>query len=287
LIAFNPVNPAAGHGNWRINNRDHRKILVVDGKVAFTGGVNISSAYAQSSLFRSKAKLDSQVGWRDTHIKIEGPAVAVLQWAFLNAWADQGGEPGNGEFFPPLPAAGDKFARVLASQPDGNDDIYKAYMLAMQNARQSIHVTAAYFVPDVQMIEALTSAAQRGVDVKIILPSISDSGAVFYAGRSSYEKLLAGGVRLFELQVAILHAKTAVIDGTWSTVGSTNLDMRSFLHNSELNVMIPDVAFGTDMEKAFAEDLRDSREITTEKWQSRPLGDRFKEWAARMLDYWL
>ncbi len=288
LIAFNPVNPAARVGHWELNNRDHRKILIVDGKLAFTGGVNISSTYAKSSLFRSKAKANSQVGWRDTHIKIEGPAVAALQWAFLNAWTQQeGGDLPERTFFPRLTEAGDKIVRVLASKPGGEHEIYKAYALAMQDAKTSIHITSAYFVPDRQIIDALIAAAQRGVDVKLVLPGVSDSGLVFHAGRSFYAQLLAGGVKLYELQVAVLHAKTAVIDGVWSTVGSTNLDMRSFLHNSELNVVILGEPFGREMENAFAEDLRDSREITAASWSERPLSDRFKEFAASMMDYWL
>lgn len=288
LIAFNPVNPTAHFGHWRLNNRDHRKILIVDGKLAFTGGVNISSTYSKSSLFRSKARANSQVGWRDTHIKIEGPAVAALQWVFLDAWVHQeAGDLPEREFFPPSAEAGDKIVRILASQPGGDYQIYKAYALAMQDAKKSIHVTSAYFVPDRQIIDALTAAARRGIDVKIILPGVSDSGLVFYAGHSFYAPLLASGVKIYQLQVAVLHAKTAVIDGTWSTVGSTNIDMRSFLHNSELNVVILGEAFGRDMENAFAEDLRGSREITKEAWDKRPVADRLREWAAQMMDYWL
>lgn len=165
-------------GRWRINNRDHRKILLVDGKVAFTGGVNITAAYARSSLFRSRAKNRASVGWRETHIQIEGPAVTA-------------------------------------------------------------HITAAYFAPDAQIMKALLDAARRGVDVKIVLPSVSDGGPVIHAGRSFYTRMLEAGVRVDELRTSVLHAKTAVIDGSWSTVGSTNLDMRSFLHNFEMEEAAP------------------------------------------------
>jgi cardiolipin synthase len=288
LLAFNPVNPTARVGHWRVNNRDHRKVLIVDGKLAFTGGVNISSTYSKGSFFHRSAKVNAPVGWRDTHIKIEGPAVAALQWAFLNAWSQQGGEDlPQGAFFPALPQAGDKIVRVLASKPGGEHEIYKAYVLAMQDAKTTIHITAAYFVPDEQIVDALTSAARRGVDVKLVLPGVSDSGLVLHAGRSFYTQLLAAGVRIFELQVAVLHAKTAVIDGIWSTVGSTNLDMRSFLYNSELNVVILGEPFGRQMENAFAEDLLDSREVTSEVWAQRPVADRLREWAASLMHYWL
>lgn len=293
LVAFNPVNPAARKGKWEINNRDHRKLMVVDGKIAFTGGINISSTYANSSFFRSKQRPtpetdQSKVGWRDTHIKIEGPAVASLQWSFVHNWVRQdGGDLPEQNYFPPLTAAGDKLVRVLASDPDANFEIYKALVLAINESKKSIHLTAAYFVPDQQTVDALAEAARRGVDVKLVLPGVSDHGLVFHAGRNFYEPLLAAGVKIYQLQVAVLHAKTAVIDGAWSTIGSANIDRRSFPHNYELNVVVVDPAFGSDMESAFNEDLRDSKEITLEAWRHRPWSDRVKEWAARLTEYWI
>lgn len=288
LVAFNPVNPAKLVGPWAPNNRDHRKLLVVDGRVAFTGGVNISSTYANSSLFRSKSRSHGTLGWRDTHLRIEGPAVAALQWEFLNNWSSQlAPDPGDSNFFPPLHSVGDKLVRILANAPNGDQDIYSAYILAIQSAVKSVHITCAYFVPDVQIMQALTDAARRGVDVKIILPGVSESGPVFYAGHSYYAQMLASGIRVYELQISVLHAKTAVIDGIWSTVGSTNIDMRSFMHNYELNVVVFDGGFGVDMEAAFDEDLRYSTEVTLDQWEQRPWVDHFKEWAARRLEHWL
>ncbi|MFZ3128438.1 MAG: cardiolipin synthase [Rhodoferax sp.] len=288
LVAFNPVNPFKLVGPWVPNNRDHRKILVVDGRVAFTGGVNISSTYANSSLFRSKARRDGKVGWRDTHIRIEGPAVAALQWVFLDAWAAQTtSDISSRTYFPPLQAEGNKLVRVLASAPDGDQEIYQAYLLAIGSAQTSVHITTAYFVPDVRILGALGAAARRGVDVKIILPGVLESGLVFYAGNSFYSQMLESGIRVFQLQVAVLHAKTAVIDGIWSTVGSTNIDTRSFLHNHEINVVVMDNEFGLAMERAFEEDLRLSTEVTPGQWAQRPLTDRLKEWTARRFAYWL
>ena len=292
LIAFNPVNPAARIGKWELNNRDHRKLMVVDGRIAFTGGINISSTYANSSFFRSKrtpgATDSKQVGWRDTHIKIEGPAVAALQWTFIDAWVSQdAGDLPEREYFPRLTPVGDKIVRVLATDPARDSEIYKAFILAIQEAKTSVNITSAYFVPDRQFIDALCEAAQRGVDVKLVLPGVTDHGLVFHAGRAFYDELLSKGVRIFQLQVAVLHAKTAVIDGTWSTVGSANIDRRSFLHNYELNVMILDPGFGRDMESAFAEDLRDSKEVTLEQWRNRSWSDRIKEFAARLTEYWI
>lgn len=292
LLEYNPINPAKVKGDdWKVNNRDHRKVLIVDGKTAFTGGINISADYSKGSLFRSSGKQSKQkddVGWRDTHIKIEGPAVQTFQWLFVRQWAtqDRTNLP-EADYFPQPVIAGDKVVRVLASDPGGQFEIFKAYSLAIQEAKKSIHLTSAYFVPDRQTIDALIAAARRGVDVKIVLPGVSDSGLVFHASHSLYDELLSNGIKIYHLKLAVLHAKTAVIDGTWSTVGSTNIDMRSFLHNSELNVVVLGAAFGSEMEKAFQEDMRDSKQITLADWRKRPLTDRMKEWAARIMNYWL
>lgn len=289
LVEFNPVNPLKRFGRWQLNHRDHRKILVVDGKIGFTGGVNISAAYAKSSLFRSRRRSEAgPVGWRDTHVRIEGPAVASLQLLFLQTWSTQHAEDlPDLDYFPKLEAAGDKTVHVLSSQPEGDYSLYKAYILAIQQARKSIHITTPYFTPDRQLADALIAAAKRGVDVSLILPSVIDSGLVFHAGQSFYTQLLSAGIRIYQLQISVLHAKTAVIDGSWSTVGSANMDIRSFLHNYEANVIVIDDQFGREMEKAFREDVRGSLQITLEQWQQRPFSDRIKEWAARSLGYWL
>jgi len=293
VVVFNPVNPAKAKGKWEVNNRDHRKLMVVDGRIAFTGGINISSTYANSSLFRSKSKPaqkngEKEVGWRDTHIKIEGPAVAPLQYSFVNLWVQQeGGELNRAEYFPALQPVGDKILRVLATNPDGDFEIYRSLVTAMTEAKKSIHLTAAYFVPDQQIVDALVGAAKRGVDVRLVLPGVSDHSMIRYAGQAFYDQLLAGGVKIFELQIAVLHAKTAVIDGGWSTIGSANIDRRSFIHNYELNVVVIDPAFGRDMESAFNEDLRDSKEVTLEQWRHRPWADRLREWAASLAGYWI
>jgi cardiolipin synthase len=288
LLAFNPINPARLQGPWSPNRRDHRKILIVDGEIAFTGGVNISASYANSSLFRSKSKKQGKVGWRDTHIQITGPAVAALQGVFLDTWLNAGHQPPAGTlYFPVLKDQGNKMLRVLASEPEGNPAIYKAYLLAIQEARDSIHITSAYFVPDAQILRAMIAAAQRGVDVKIIMPGVTDSGLVFHAGQSFYTEMLKGGIKVYELNIAVLHAKTAVIDQVWSTVGSTNIDTRSFLHNREVNVVVIDTEFAVSMENAFKEDLRLSTQVTLETWQQRPQINKLKEWLARRFEYWL
>jgi cardiolipin synthase len=288
VLVFNPINPLQAGGPWEINQRDHRKLLVVDGVQAFAGGVNISSSYSNSSLFRARNKASSEVGWRDTHVQIQGPAVAALQWTFLEHWVSQSSIPlQDSDFFPAAHASGKSLVRVLASAPEGGQEIYRAYLLAIQAARRSVHITSAYFLPDRSLVAGLLGAAARGVDVRILLPSVNESPLVFYAGQSLYQELLAGGVRLFQLRVAVLHAKTAVVDGLWSTVGSANLDLRSFLHNHELNVVVYDESIGQAMDAAFAEDQLAASEITLEQWQQRPLMDRLKQWLANQWAYWL
>ncbi|WP_442026765.1 phospholipase D-like domain-containing protein [Pseudoduganella sp. RAF53_2] len=315
LLVFNPVNPAKAHGNgWKVNNRDHRKMLIVDGKVGFAGGINISDTYSKSSPFRSgkrggsapgggsapsgsglgsgagadKGKGENEVGWRDTHVRIEGPAVQSMQWLFIHNWISQDVDDlRDANYFPTPTVEGDKVVRVLGSEPGGKFEIYKALLLAIQESKKSIHITCAYFVPDDQTLQALIEAAKRGVDVQLVLPSKSDSELVFHAGRAFYSRLLKAGVRIHELKLSVLHAKTVVIDGVWSTVGSTNIDTRSFLHNSEVNVIVMGDVFGTEMENAFKEDLRNSTEVTREAWEHRPFAARVKEWLARFWDYWL
>ncbi|UVW30127.1 cardiolipin synthase [Massilia sp. H6] len=292
VLIFNPVDPTKRPGKWQLNNRDHRKIMIVDGKIGFTGGINISETYANSSLFRSKKRAStadhSKIGWRDTHIRIEGPAVATLQWAFIDNWVRQdAGDLPRVDYFPRLAPAGDKVMRVLATSPDRDSEIYKSLMIAMNESSKSIHITSAYFVPDQQIVDSLIAAAKRGVDVKLVLPGVSDHQLIKYAGHAFYEQLLAGGVKIFQLQVAVLHAKTAVIDGIWSTIGSANIDRRSFIHNYELNVVVLDPAFAREMESAFNEDLRHSRQVTLEQWRQRPWKDRLKELAGRLAEYWI
>ncbi len=288
LCPYNPVNPLALHGGWRLNHRDHRKILVVDGLVAYTGGANISGAYRFGSLFRRRAKAPKKLGWRDTHLRIEGPAVAALQLLFVETWFSQLEEGlDTGAFFPRQPQAGDTLLRVVGSRPGGDFEIYRAYVLALEQATRTIHLTAAYFVPDAQILGALTQAARRGVEVEIILTTLTDSSLVQRASQSFYEELLNAGVRVFQLKSSILHAKTAVIDGVWSTVGSTNLDMRSFMYNDEVNVIVVDAGFAAEMEKAFEEDKRNSEEVESGAWRKRPRCDRMKEWSARILEPWL
>jgi cardiolipin synthase len=302
VLEFNPINPLLARNEWELNQRDHRKLLIVDGRTAFLGGINISSVYSGGSLRKSsrdKPKDDSNnvskdgveatLAWRDTDLQLRGPVVAEFQKLFLATWEAQKGEPLRGEkYFPPIAPAGDQVVRAIGSSPDEPYSlIYATLLSAIGSAETSVHLTNAYFVPDPQLLAALEAAAQRGVDVTLILPSKTDSWLVFNAGRRYYKELLQAGVKIYERRGAILHSKTALIDGVWATVGSTNLDWRSFLHNHELNAVVLGAEFGSQVQTMFDKDLAASDQITLAQWQRRPLQMRIKELFARAWEYWL
>ena len=291
VLEFNPVNPLVALADWQVNRRDHRKLLIVDGHTAFLGGINISSVYTGGSLRRIPRAPERSTGpaWRDTDLRLRGPVVAELQKSFLAQWASQKAEPlAQRRFFPPLEARGRHVVRAIASSPDDEYSlIYATLLSAIDSAETSVQITNAYFVPDPQLLAALESAAARGVAVTLVLPSTTDSWLVFHAGRGFYERLLRAGVRIHERQGVILHAKTALIDGVWATVGSTNLDWRSFLHNHELNAVVLGAEFGRQVQAMFEQDLARSEAITLERWQRRTLDLRAKELFARLWAYWL
>jgi cardiolipin synthase len=289
VCEFNPVNPLKAPKGWQINNRDHRKILVVDGRVAFTGGINISGVYSAGSFGSRHSVPSKQEGWRDTHILVRGPIVAEFQRLFIDAWKRQSCEGlAAGRYFPKNPEAGKWTMRVVASDPESSkSETYVALLSAIEQAERRVWLTYGYFVPDPTTIETLQAAAARGVDVRLVLPGFSDFWAPLYAGRSHYQGLLSSGVRIFERRDALLHAKTAVIDGVWSSVGSTNLDWRSFIHNHEADVIVLAEAFAREMESLFALDVNSAHEITLEEWRRRDLGMRMREWLARLWEYLL
>ena len=289
VLEFNPVNPLAAKAGWDVNQRDHRKLLVVDGRVAVLGGINISSVYSGGSVGRGRGNPKQLVPWRDTDLQIEGPVVAPFQKLFMETWQNQKGPAlAARDYFPQLARQGDEVVRAIGSAPEEPfSPIYVTLISAINTADTEILLTNAYFIPDPQLTQALVRAVARGVEVKMILPSVTDSSLVFHAGRSHYDVLLASGVQLYERREALLHSKTALIDGVWSTVGSTNLDWRSFLHNQELTAVILGSQFGAKMREAWRRDLAVSDEITLEAWRQRPLKTRAKEWFARLWEYWL
>ncbi len=294
ILEFNPINPMATRKDWTLNQRDHRKLLIVDGSTAFLGGINISSVYSSGSFkSRSRRKANNEsdpvLAWRDTDLQLQGPVVAEFQKLFLATWESQKGAPLPAKnYFPPQKNVGSQVVRAIGSSPDEPFSlIYATLLSAISSAESSVYLTNAYFAPDPQLLDALEAAARRGVDVKLILPSQTDSWLVFHAGRNYYARLLRAGVKIFERRGVVLHSKTALIDGVWATVGSTNLDWRSFLHNHELNAVVLGSAFGKQVAAMFVKDLAASDAITLAQWQQRPLGPRLKEFFARIWEYWL
>ena len=294
VLEFNPVNPLAARKTWELNQRDHRKLLIVDGRTAFLGGINISSVYSGGSRKKGPsagARDGAERGpaWRDTDLQLTGPAVAEFQKLFLATWEQQKGPPMRGKnYFPPPRVIGPDVVRAIGSSPEEPySQIYATLLSAIGIAETSVRITNAYFVPDPQLLAALEAAAQRGVDVTLILPSQSDSWLVFHAGRRYYAQLLRAGVKIFERRGVILHSKTALIDGVWATVGSTNLDWRSFLHNYELNAVVLGAEFGKQLQSMFDQDLAASDEITLQTWEQRGVDLRVKELFARAWEYWL
>ena len=290
VLEFNPVNPLTAKKGWDVNLRDHRKLLIVDGRTAFLGGINISSVYSGGSFSqRSKQRPEGGPPWRDTHMQVEGPVVGEFQKMFLATWEKQKGETlAPRKYFPQLGNRGKEVVRAIGSSPDEPYSlIYATLISAIGSAETTVLLTNAYFVPDPQLLAALKDAVQRGVDVRIILPGSTDSWLVFHAGRSYYAELLGAGVKIYERHDALLHSKTALIDGVWSTIGSTNLDWRSFLHNEEVNAVILGREFGAQMQSMFETDLASSSPVTLEQWEQRSIGDRLKETLARIWEYWL
>ncbi len=283
---FNPPDPVQDQNPFDIDTRDHRKLLIVDGRVAFTGGINIDRHYARPSDTVGGASNSS--GWRDTHIRIAGPAVAAFQQLFVDLW-EQLDEPVGDLYAPPARRLdrGDTLVRVLASV--GGDDelseIWIAYQAAAKVAADRIWITQSYFAPDEELMAAITEAAARGVDVRILVAGFSDSDLLLNASRAYYGDLLEAGISVFESQEHILHAKTMVVDGYWSTVGSSNLDYLSFLHNHEANAVILGAKFAAQLEDAYLADLENAVQIDAEQWRRRSLWQRAKELASYFVRY--
>jgi cardiolipin synthase len=285
VLEFNPVNPLNSKKAWAPNHRDHRKLLVVDGAIAFLGGINISSVYSSgSSMGRNQRPIDAAVGWRDTDVQIEGPVAAEFESLFVQTWDKQHGKPlAQKTRAQPAPPKGNDIVRAIGSTPDDSFSlIYLTLVSAITNAQKQVYITNAYFVPDPQLLKALVDAAHRGVDVRLILPSQSDSAPAYHAGRSHYTELLEAGVKIYERRGSLLHVKTAIVDGVWSCVGSSNLDWRSALDNDEINAVILGREFGQQMQAVYAKDIEGSDAIDLAAWRRRPIQLRLKEFAARL-----
>jgi cardiolipin synthase len=279
LCAFNPLDLAANRTGDFVQ-RDHRKIVVVDAQLAFTGGINFSATYASSSRMRRSRVVDAKKeGWRDTQIQVQGPAALELQRLFLQSWMKQKCPDVAALNYLPAPIeAGSTLLRINASSVDlHRNATYVDALSAVTFAVKSIDLTMAYFSPDSQLEDALRAAARRGVKVRLLLPGLSDFGGIVQAGRAHYASLLKAGIEIYEERRSLLHAKTLAIDDIWSTVGSANWDWLSFARNDEINVVVIDQGFAGEMRALFEDDLTQSTVITRAEWKKRPFKQKLRE----------
>ena len=269
--------PLHWYSPFRINHRTHRKLLIVDGKIGFTGGAGIADIWQGAG--------DSPNHWRDSHFRLEGPAVAQMQAAFMDNWLKTKAEVLHGkDYFPELKKAGDDLAQVFQSSPrEGSESVELMYLLSIAAAKKNIRLGAAYFVPHKVSIEALLSARKRGVEVEIIVPgNYSDVKLVRHASRSSWGRLLQAGVRIYEFGPTMYHCKVMIVDDVWVSVGSANFDARSFRLNDEANLNIFSRPFAAQQIATFEMDKAQSTEVKFEKWRRRSNWKRFKETFANL-----
>src|SRR5260221_8388175 len=256
----------------RFNHRTHRKLLIIDGHVGFSGGAGIADNWLGDA--------DSKEHWRDTMVRVEGPMVTQMQSAFMDNWIKSRGELLTGlDYFPTIEPAGNHITQVIKSSPsEGSSTVKLLYIISVVSATKSICISNAYFLPDKDTIRALEGAIRRGVDVRVIVPGEdTDVPVVRQASRWHYELMLRHGIRIFEYQPTMMHAKTMTVDGIWTTVGSSNFDDRSFRLNDEVNVNVYDKGIAGQMEEMFLDDLQKSEEITLPKWFRRSWLDKLKE----------
>jgi cardiolipin synthase len=282
LLSFNPVDPFEARGAWRPNRRDHRKILVVDGRVGIMGGVNLDhddeNACRRSSKGVPIEDLEDAC-WADVAIRVEGPSVPALQRLFLETWARQGGVglPAR-DWFPRAARPGRTRMRILGSAPDqGEPHFYVARMAAYAEARERIWFCTGYFVPTRREAAELARAARRGVDVRLLLPGVTGEPVTMNAQQATYEDLLEAGVRILELEDSVLHAKVGVVDGAWSAIGSSNLDRRSVAWNIEVDAVLLGREVGAALEAILARAMARAVPVTLERWRQRDLGQRLQE----------
>jgi cardiolipin synthase len=276
VAKFRPAKPYA----WRrLNNRTHRKLLIADGKVGMTGGVGIAEEWTGNA--------EDPDHWRDTHVRVRGSIVRGLQGAFAENWLEATGEVLVGEHYLPelgTVDGGGPMQVVRSSATVGDTDMEALYFLAIASAKTSIELTAAYFAPRPAFTDALCEAAERGVDIRVLVPGPHiDKDFVRVAGRSVYERLLACGARVFEYQPTMLHAKTLVVDRVWASVGSVNFDNRSFQLHDEVTLCVQSPAFASRLHQQFEQDLEASEEMDGQRWEERGIAQRVQERALQLV----
>lgn len=270
--------PLRWYNVGRINNRTHRKLLIVDGRIGFTGGVGIADNWL--------GQAQDPEHWRDSHYRLEGPAVAHMQAAFMDNWMETRGEVLHGEeYFPPLEAVGSHPAQVFrSSADDGSESVRLMYLISLASAERSVRLANSYFVPDSLAVRTLVDAQRRGARVEIIVPGRHiDQKLVRRASRALWGPLLEAGVAIYEYQPTMYHVKVAIVDEIWTSVGSTNFDNRSFRLNDEANLNVFDPRFAEGQVGMFEEDKKRARRITLEEWRRRPLRERALERVAALL----
>jgi cardiolipin synthase len=270
--------PLRWYNLGRLNNRTHRKLLVVDGKVGFTGGVGIADNWLGNA--------EDPDHWRDSHFKVEGPAVAQIQAAFMDNWIEATARVEHGNaYFPELTSAGTQAAQMFkSSTSEASESVRLMYLLSIASAEKSVRIANAYFVPDDLAVATMVAAQRRGVQVEIIVPGRHiDAKIVRRASRSRWEPLLEAGVAIYEYQPTMYHTKVMVVDDLMTSVGSTNFDSRSFRLNDEANLNVLDAEFAASQVRQFEEDRNRSTRLTLEQWRSRPWYQRGVEWLAGLL----
>jgi cardiolipin synthase len=277
-VSFQKFRPLRWYDLGGANKRTHRKLLVLDGRIGFTGGVGIADVWAGHA--------QDPAHWRDSHFRVVGPVVAEMQAAFMDNWIETTGEVLHGDdYFPPLPPAGPLPAQLFYSSPTGGSESMELmYLLAITAAERSIYLSSAYFVPDARTQDALTKALKRGVTVQIITPGkYMDKRVVRGASRSRWGDLLTAGAKMYEYEPTMYHCKVFIVDELLVSVGSTNWDPRSFGLNDEANLNIYDAGFARQQVEVFRQDLAKSRQVTLAQWRARPFGEKLMEWLESLL----
>jgi cardiolipin synthase len=277
-VEIEKYRPLRWYNLSRMNHRTHRKLLVVDGAVGFTGGVGIADIWSGDA--------QDPDHWRDTHFRLEGPAVAQMQAAFLDNWLELRSDVPHGDaYFPALGARGEASAQVFKSSfGEGSEDTRLMYLLSIAAAERSILIANSYFIPDETAVEALVDAKRRGVRVEILVPGHEiDAKLVRRASRGVWGALLEAGVEIWEYQPTMFHVKVMTVDGLWASVGSTNFDSRSFNLNDEANLNVFDAEFAAEQARIFEDDKRRARRITLEEWRERPRSEKLREWLSGLL----
>ena len=276
-VNIQQYHPLRWYNLGRMNNRTHRKLLVIDGKVGFTGGVGIAELWTGDA--------QDPDHWRDLHYRVEGPVVAQMQAAFMDNWMKTSGLVLHGsDYFPALAPVGDQAAQMFKSSPnEGSESMRLMYLLAINAAQHRLRIANAYFVPDDLTVKTLVEAAERGVDVQVLVPGTGiDTEMVRKASRARWGKLLKAGVRIYEYQPTMLHCKLMVVDDLWVSVGSTNFDNRSFRLNDEANLNVYDRVFAQQQNAIFDDDLRHAKAYDYARWERRPWTEKLLEHSAAL-----